>query len=325
MVSSPDHAPYGLNRFDENIMSILSLILALVLEQFRPISGRNRFYLAFIRMANRLERTLNAGEYRNGVLVWCIVVLPLALLSAGIYWLLVAKGSLIAALIWNVVVLYLTMGFRQFSHAFTSISKALRADDLDAARGFLADWIGQSTSELTSDEVAKLTIEQGVIDSYRYVFGTIFWFVVSAWLIGPAGALIYRAACLLQQKWRSKEEFGTFSSWLLAAMDYVPVRCAAIGFAIMGDFEDAVYCWRTQAKQWADYDYGILLASAAGALGVRLGDAVHQDHTVRFRPEMGMGDMADANYLASAVGLVWRSVLLWLAVILLFSIAQWMA
>lgn len=305
-------------------MSILALILALALEQLRPISSRNSFYLAFVRLANKLERSLNAGEYRNGALVWMIAVLPLGALSAAIHWFLIAKGSLVLALLFSVLVLYLTMGFRQFSHAFTSISKALREEDLDAARATLADWTNQPTSELTSDEIAKLTIEQGVIDSYRYVFGTIFWFVALGWLVGPAGALVYRAACLLQQKWRSEESFGAFANWILSVMDYVPVRCVAVGFAIMGDFEDAVYCWRVQAKEWADYDYGILLASGAGALGVRLGDVVHQDHTVRFRPSLGMGETADANFLASAVGLVWRSVLLWLAIILLVSVAQWL-
>ena len=93
----------------------------------------------------------------------------------------------------------------------------------------------------------------------------------------------------------------------------------------MGDFEDAVYCWRMQAREWADYDYGILLASGAGALGVRLGEAVHQDHTVRFRPELGVGDPACADDLPGAVGLVWRSVLLWLVVVLMLSMAQWFA
>ncbi len=306
-------------------MSILSLIIALALEQFRPISSRNSVYLAFVRLANQLERNLNAGEYRNGVLVWFLAVLPLALITAAVYWFFVIEGSLILALVWNVLVLYLTMGFRQFSHAFTGISKALRVDDLEAARSHLADWTGQPTSELTSDEISKLTIEQGVIDSYRYVFGTIFWFVVLAWLAGPAGAIVYRAACLLQQKWRYSEPFGNFATTILAVMDYLPVRLAAAGFAVMGDFEDAVQCWREQAREWSDYDYGILLASAAGALGVRLGDVVHQDHTVRFRPELGVGDVANADYLASAVGLVWRSVLLWLALILLFSASQWMA
>ncbi|SFN38133.1 adenosylcobinamide-phosphate synthase [Formivibrio citricus] len=306
-------------------MSILSLILALALEQFRPISSRNRFYLAFIRFANKLERGFNAGEYRNGVLAWCVAVLPLILVGTGGYWLFIYKGSVILALAWNVLFLYFTMGFRQFSHAFTGITKALKVEDLDGARTFLADWTGQSTSELTADEVAKLTIEQGVVDSYRYVFGTIFWFVALAWIAGPAGALVYRAACLLQQKWRGNEPFGAFATSILGMMDYIPVRLAAAGFAVMGDFEDAVYCWRMQAKEWADYDYGILLASGAGALGVRLGEAVHQDHTVRFRPELGTGAPACADDLPGAVGLVWRSVLLWLVVVLMLSMAQWLA
>jgi adenosylcobinamide-phosphate synthase len=306
-------------------MSIFSLILALILEQFRPVSSRNRIYLTFVRFANRLERNMNAGEYRNGALAWLIAVLPLTLLSVGVYWYLCAL-NLFLGLAFSVLVLWLTMGFRQFSSAFTGISKALQLDDLPAARAALADWTGLATSELTEDEIASLTIEQGIADSYRYVFATIFWFIALAWLVGPAGALVYRAASLLRQKWDrpGNEAFGGFAAAVLAAMDYVPVRLAAVGFAIMGDFEDAVQCWRTQAKEWANYDYGILLASAAGALSVRIGNAVHQDHTVKFRPELGVGDAANPDYLASAVGLVWRSVLLWVAVILLLTIAQWL-
>ena len=42
----------------------------------------------------------------------------------------------------------------------------------------LARWSGQSTSELEVNEIAGVTIEQGVIDSYRHVFATMFWFAV---------------------------------------------------------------------------------------------------------------------------------------------------
>ncbi|WP_027469147.1 CobD/CbiB family protein [Deefgea rivuli] len=306
-------------------MSILSLILALLLEQLRPISSRNPLYLGFIRTANGMGRNLNAGEYRNGVYAWLLAVLPLVAITAGGYWFLLQHNFLLA-MAWNVVILYFTMGFRQFSHAFTKISKSLQADDLDGARVMLADWTGQSTSELNEDEVARLTIEQGVIDSYRYVFGTIFWFVALAWIAGPAGAVAYRAACLLQQKWGGHGDmFGRFAGGVMEVLDFIPVRLAAIAFAVVGNFEDAVYCWRSQAQQWMDQDYGILLASAAGALGVRLGEALHQDHTVKFRPELGVGESANPDYLASAVALVWRAAILWLAVILLFSISQWLA
>ena len=306
-------------------MSILSLILALLLEQLRPISSRNPLYLGFIRTANGMGRNLNAGEYRNGVYAWLLAVVPLVAITAGGYWFLL-RYNVFLAIAWNVLILYFTMGFRQFSHAFTKISKALQADDLNTARSMLGDWTGQSTSELNEDEVARLTIEQGVIDSYRYVFGTIFWFVALAWIAGPAGAVAYRAACLLQQKWGGHGDvFGRFADGVMDILDFIPIRLAAISFAVVGNFEDAVYCWRSQAQQWMDQDYGILLASAAGALGVRLGEALHQDHTVKYRPELGVGESANPDYLASAVALVWRAAILWLAVILLFSISQWVA
>jgi cobalamin biosynthesis protein CobD/CbiB len=57
-----------------------------------------------------------------------------------------------------------------------------------------------------------------------------------------------------------------------------PARLTALSFAIVGDFEDAIYCWRTQAKTWAaeagGEHAGIVLASGAGALGVLLGGSV---------------------------------------------------
>ena len=42
-----------------------------------------------------------------------------------------------------------------------------------------------------------------------------------------------------------------------------------------------------------------------------------------FRPELGMGESADADILPSAIGLVWRALLVWLAVLLLLTLAYW--
>jgi adenosylcobinamide-phosphate synthase len=163
-----------------------------------------------------------------------------------------------------------------------------------------------------------------VVDSYRHVFGTMFWFVL---LPGPSGALLYRLCSMLGQKWgRQAEEdrFGRFAGSAAAWLDWLPVRLTAASFAVMGDFEDAVYCWRSQARTWGNYANGILLASAAGALGSSW--AIRSDRiTIKFRPELGLGDEADPAFLKSAVGLVWRSALLWLFVVLLLSVANHMA
>lgn len=303
-------------------MTLLSLIVALALEQLRPLGNRNRVWHLFIRYANHLERTLNAGSNRHGVMAWLVAILPPVLIAWLVYWLCYKINPLLA-FGWNVLVLYLTMGFRHFSSAFSDISLALtEGRELDA-RQTLAQWSGQSASELSINEISRLAIEQGVVDSYRHVFGTMFWFAL---LPGPIGAVLYRLAVMLKHKWGERnvedDRFGRFASSAAAWLDWAPVRLTAASFAVMGDFEDAVYCWRSQASTWGNYAQGILLASAAGAIGVRLGDPLRQDYTVKFRPELGLGDEADPNYLKSAVGLIWRSVLLWLAVIMLIGLTQ---
>lgn len=305
-------------------MTLLSLILALGLEQLRPLGNRNRVWLLFVRYANYLERNLNAGSNRHGVFAWILAIVPAMVLSVAIHYGLKVISPVLA-LVWDVLVLYLTMGFRHFSSAFSEVSQALaEGRDLDA-RQALSQWTGQPCAELSTNEVARLSIEHGVMDSYRFVFGTMFWFVL---LPGPAGALLYRLSQMLYQKWGSRslqeDRFGQFTDQAAAWLDWLPVRLAAASFAIMGDFEDAVYCWRSQARAWGNYANGILLASAAGALGIRLGDPLKQDYTVKFRPELGLGEEADPDYLRSAVGLIWRSALLWLLVILLVSIARYL-
>jgi len=114
---------------------------------------------------------------------------------------------------------------------------------------------------------------------------------------------------------------------LLLALDWLPVRLTALSFAIVGDFEDAVACWRTQASRWATQEggmtIGVLLAAGGGALGVQLGGLLPTlagDPDVR--PELGMGDPVDPDVLPSAVGLVWRALILWLLVILLVTLAN---
>jgi adenosylcobinamide-phosphate synthase len=139
----------------------------------------------------------------------------------------------------------------------------------------------------------------------------------------------YRAATILQFKWGARdakrnEQFGRFADEAGELIDWLPIRATAATFAVMGDFEDAVFCWRQQAERWVCQDYGILLAAGAGAIGVRLGMPLHQEHTVRFRPELGLGEDADANMLTSAVGLVWRTLLFWLTIILLVTVVRLM-
>lgn len=302
-------------------MTFLSLLVALLIEQLRPLRHDNRIYQAFSGYADSIERRFNASQYRHGIAAWMVVVLPAVVLVLAVQILLYRTSPLLVW-VWNVAVLYLTMGFRQFSHYFTEIMRALRDDNMAEAREYLGKWRGAPADEFSPGEIARVVIELGLIGSHRHVFGTIVLFAV----LGPAGAVLYRLAALLNEKWGTRKdaefgEFGRFAERFFFWLDWLPVRITALSFAVVGNFEDAVYCWRTQAKLWTRHTEGIILSAGAGALGVRLGDALHEYGSVYYRPEMGAGDMADVVYMHSTVGLIWRALVLWMFLVLVVTLA----
>ena len=310
-------------------MNFLAVIAALALEQWRAFRWRNGVQSAFIRYARLLERRLNGGKAREGAVAAALGLGPPVAIMEAAFFVLDGLHPLLGFLL-NVAALYLLVGFRHFSHAFTAVADALKAGDALGARRRLAAWRGVDASGATAEEIPKLAIEQGLEDSYRHVFGTLFWFLL---LPGPGGAVLYRLTVLLSERWRGDpatpmghelDEFGRPTQRLLFWLDWLPVRLTAITFAIVGDFEDAIYCWRTQAKQWPSRHDGILFASGAGALGAIIGGPVTGPAgEPEFRPELGIGEPADVDVLPSAVGLVWRALLVWLVVLLLLTVAYW--
>lgn len=304
-------------------MSFLSLLFTLLIEQFRPQGPRSIVNRWFTRYVNFLSSRFNAGEQSQGMVAWWLAVLPWVLVALGGHYLF-SGINIGLGWLWNVAVLYLTLGFRQFSHAFTEITEALRAGEIERARRLLTEWRGEPAARFNGTEIAKVSIEEGLIGAHRHVFGVIFWFLL---LPGPSGAILYRLAAMLEEKWgsRPKEEYGDFGLYarrIFHLLDWIPVRLTALGFAVAGDFEDAAHCWRSQAAAWPDPEKGIVLSSGAGALGVRLGETLHHPDAVTFRPELGLGDEADANSMVSATGMIWRALVIWMFVLALATLAR---
>jgi cobalamin biosynthesis protein CobD/CbiB len=274
------------------------------------------------RYAAFLERQFNAGEARQGAIAWLLAVPPPVLGAWFVYAAAYGVSPLLALLV-NVAALYLTMGFRQRSHYFTDIHLALKENDVGRAREILSAWRGVSCANLDRETVTRLAIEEALLASHRHVFAVVFWFLL---LPGPAGAILYRLAMFLERRWGSSalpelERFGHFARRAFAALDWLPVRFTAAAFAVVGNFEDAVYCWRTQAATWPDPALGIVLASGAGAIGVKLGMPIVEGGAVLDRPELGVGEPADTGHLDSTVGLVWRALVMWLLLLVLVALA----
>ncbi|TAK91200.1 MAG: CobD/CbiB family protein [Burkholderiaceae bacterium] len=322
-------------------MTLLTLVIAFLIEQLRPLSVNNPAFKIVSALAQWLAEALNAGERVHGRIAWLLLVVPLVVL-AYLIGLGLAQLHPLLAFGWNVLLLYFTLGFRQFSHYFTDIQLALNAGDLSEARTVLTRWAQESdrnfsAADLDASEIVRHTVRLALIASHRHVFGVLFWAAV---LPGTYGALLYRLADYLNRRWnlptadnQPESDFGAFARSAFTWLDWIPVRLTALGFAVVGNFEDAIYCWRTRAQHWPGNEPGILLASGEGALGVRLRPLTA---TIKENPiPDGTADqisepetdwepgVPQLSTLRTAVGLVWRSVILWLIVLVLVSAGSW--
>jgi adenosylcobinamide-phosphate synthase len=326
-------------------MSFFAVLLALLIEQLKPLPRDNWVHENMASWVRWTGRNFDAGERHHTRVVWAVSVLVPALLAAGVYMGL-RHYSLLLALAFDVLMLYLTLGFRQFSHYYTDIGEALDRGDEARARELLGEWRHLDASELPRTEVLRHVIEHALLAAHRHVFGVFFWFVVlSAVGLGPMGAVLYRMAEFSSRYWGyrnraldapANDGLLALSRRLFAWMEYLPARLTAFGFAVVGNFEEAVASWRRDAGLWQQPHEGIILAAAAGAVGVQLGGAaapgVTPDRSKTFvtgadadtaqAQGSTAGVPAQPGHLQSVVGLVWRSVVLWMLLVALLTLAN---
>jgi len=303
-------------------MSFFSILFALLIEQARPLKDANFLHTQVRSALFWAVRQLDTGQDSHARLAWGAVVLLPAALTALVHWGLLLWLGWIAAVIWNVAVLYLTLGFRQFSHHFTDIRDALDAGDEDAARSLLAQWMQIDVSDLPRSEIVRQVIAHSVLNAHRCVFGVFAWYSLLSGLgLGPAGAVMYRLAeyfSSIAKRPVSPESLllspvlrDYVASWW-QLIDWFPARLTAMGFAFVGSFEDAIDRWRKfEAAVPGDND-GIVLAATAGAVHIGLTDVDVQNAAPA--PRLG--------HLRAIVGLVWRTVVMWMVILALLSLAR---
>jgi adenosylcobinamide-phosphate synthase len=343
----------------------------LLIEQGRPLPADNIVYRLLGSVANSVRSATNAGASSHGIVGWCFLM---AISIIGIWLLHVAAASVspVALFALHVLILYWTVGFRQFSHAFSEIQQLLAESKVSEARETLRKWLAGShdddmaetliagkplradqRTDLPLAEICRLAIADSLVAAHRHVFGPLLWYVL---LPGPIGPVMYRLAELLARLWSERrsnqasraiftsnpideddKNYGRFAAQAYYWIDWPAVRLTSAAFAVVGNFEDAIYCWRgassarqndvTSQNPWPLFQEqrALLLATGGGALGLRIADA---DMQAQWDNEDSgfewKGAEPDAQGLHSAVGLVWRSVVLWIGFFAMITIATWL-
>jgi adenosylcobinamide-phosphate synthase len=281
--------------------------------------------------ARLCARNLDAGGAKHSILVWLAVVVAPAMVAFGVHVLLIHTlgwAGAVLAFMWNVAILYATLGFRQFSHHFTAIRDALEASDHQRAQNLLAAWMRIPIDQIPRNDLLKCLMDYSVVAAHRHVFAVLGWYAVLVALgLGPAGAVLYRMSELAARLFHAQAAEDPYSSIYHSIMpeqstparalssaateqiaqrawwwvDYLPARLTTLGFAVVGSFEEVLEAWRQHPKSVVSHD-GLIQAAMMAALNLP-------------------GDLHHAH-LRNLVGIVWRSVVLWLMLIALLTLVK---
>jgi cobalamin biosynthesis protein CobD/CbiB len=346
-------------------MSLIAILGALLLEQIFPLSSYTRLRLGLRTLIDYVERALAMDQVKPWQTFWFITLV--GALLAGLLSFVTHAVHPLLGLLFTIAILYLTIGIRQFSHFYSKIRLALTAGDDAKARTALVEWLHEEAeltgyrgniqvAQLSETQLIRQSLEMAILSSLRYVFAGLFWFLVFApFKLGVAGVVFYRLADLLARRWHLRAEgkqdaYTVYARKMMNWIEFLPARCAAVIFAVVGNFEEAMYAWRTQSgslRQLGETDAAaVTLTSGAGALGVTLREGVSQrtrdmmdEHElalygedvalkadeVKNAGQIGTGPSPDVRSLNSGVGLFWRATIFVLLGLMMLTLAKILA
>jgi len=326
------------------ISLFLVCLLALGLDRLLGEPRRGHPLVGFGAAANWLEQRLNrnggGARWQGALGVLLLVMLPVGLAWAASRWL-----PWPALLLLEVVVLYLAIGWRSLVEHARAVALPLEAGDLAGARTQVGRIVSRDTAGLDGRGVATAATESVLENGADAVFASLFWFVVA----GLPGVVLHRLVNTLDAMWGYRTPRHRRFGWTAARLDdllnWLPARLTALSYALAGfamkasghpgwtppepagGVRQALVCWWRQGHHWESPNAGPVMAAGAGALGLRLGGEAPYHGAIKSRPGLGPdnGRPADARAIHDALGLVRRSVLLWLlglallAVVLVFQ------
>lgn len=293
------------------LVSATAAIAGVLLDRALGEPRRWHPLVGFGNAVNAVERLLRRGvpggavENRlRGLAAWALLVLPPVLFA---HWLGQALGAVADALL-----LYLAIGARSLEEHAQAVAKPLLTGDLEEAQRRVGWMVSRDTSVLDEEGVSKAAVESVLENGNDAIFGTLFWFFIA----GGAGAVLFRLANTLDAMWGYKDERRLYFGWAAARIDdllnLMPARLTALTYALLGSTRLALQCWGRQSGTWSSPNAGPVMASGAGALGLRLGGGAIYHGQWEERPTLGEGAAAKAGDIVRASDLVQRGLWLWL-------------
>lgn len=286
-------------------MSFLAALLALLLDQWlrhlEPVRGP-RWLHAYAEAFEPFTRSADTVRATAGALFIVLIPAVIALFLGDVLTHLWAGLGFAYA----VVLLLFCLGPKDLHDEIDLYIEAVQAGDeaqaATLAAGFLQEPAPQDPTERT-EAVTRAILRE----ANERQFAVLFWFAA----LGPAGALLYRSADVLRRDpgKSATAEFRTAAGRMHGVLAWLPAHLTAMGYALAGSFEDAVSDLRSYYStcdlHFFQVSNDVLMCTGLGALRAATGQ------------EAGMAR------LKSALGLVRRTLFIWLVIYALITLFGW--
>ncbi len=276
------------------------LVLGYALDELLGDPRRGHPVALFGTAAAALERAIWADERDRGVAYAALAVAGPALAAREVDRRLtspLARTVYVGALTWA------ALGGRSLRGEAHTMAGLLRSDDLAGARARLGHLCSRDATDLPPGEIARAAVESVAENTADAVLGPLVWGA----LAGPPGIVAYRCANTLDAMvgYRSAryQRFGWAAARLDDALNVLPARLTAgltVALApLVGGSRTAAWsAWRDDAVAHPSPNAGVVEASAAGALGIRLGGTNSYGGHVENRGTLGDGREVEAGDLS---------------------------
>jgi len=294
-------------------MMLIALILGLTFEHvatqllhLRELRWFDGYYDFFLDKAKR------AGHW----LGYMLIILMLLLLSIPVMYIAYRlQGTSIRwdlpYLVFAVFVIFLCLGPRDLGTEVDEYCAAMDAGDEQGAARVLVELTEAHQPWVRDIEVVEEAI---LVQAPQRLFGVVFWFIV----LGPAGAWLFRITDLLRRRAAfESERDAALAENVLPAVEriygvlaWMPVRLAALGYALSGSFDDALNGWRSYRRA-----EDVSFHHSNDQIVARVGKAA----MTGFLDQPSNSSAAARN----AMRLVTRTLFIWVTVIALMTIFGW--
>lgn len=297
--------------------TLLAVVIALAIGHLLPelAAGirQHGWYDNWLRWLNAQFPEDSFWRGRFGIAL--ALVVPLLVVGL-LQWALDQPLWGLVGLLFDIVVLFYCWGPRDLD---VDVAAILDAPDA-ASRRAAAARLWPSSGNVQLDGGAL--IEAVFRNALRRWFGVLFWF----WVSGPFGALLYRLSVLAAERDEDMLAPETASGariWL-AVLEWPVTQLMTLSLALVGNFDAVIGAWRDLGKPSLMLDNDLLETAARASVRSEIAEEV-ADYT-----ESGISAstalveaFGELPELRDAISLVWRILVLWLALIALFVIAGW--